>query len=131
MADVSPVNYETPVGQMRALIPDVEQLPNMVDPTKEPEYMFADDHLLSFLTLENNNVKRAAALACETLGTSEALVAKVIKTEDLQTDGAKVMGQFLARARQLRASADDDESEASDVFDVVPYVLFPPQREWR
>jgi len=131
VTDVAPPDYDTAVGQVRALIPDVEQLPNTVDPTADPAYIFTDAHLGSLLATEGGNVKLAAAMACEVLGTSEALIAKVIKTEDLQTDGAKVMGQFLARARQLRSSAVDDETNVADVFEVVPYVLFPPQRELR
>lgn len=131
MADEFPVAYNTPVGQVRALIPDVEQLPNMQSTSLTPEFMFTDEHLQALIAIENGSIKRAAAAACEVLGTSEAIISKVIKTEDLQTDGAKLMGQFLSRAKALRADALREESEGEDVFEVIPYVLFPPQREPR
>lgn len=133
MADQNPIDYTTPVGKVRALIPDVEQLPDTVDPTFEPEFVFSDDILTVYIDLENGNIKRAAAMACEALAVSEALIAKVIKTEDLQTDGSKVAAAMLGRARQLRASANEDDIDnpTDDVFEVVPYVLYPPQQEWR
>jgi hypothetical protein len=127
MTDTVPVDYTTDVGLIRALIPDVELLQDMVDPAVAPSYIFHDPHLQSFLDLEGDSVKRAAALALETLGSSEALVSKVIKTEDLQTDGAKVMAQFLARAKELRAQADADDAvlDGNVVFEVVPYTPYP------
>lgn len=131
MADVFPVAYDTTVGQVRALIPDVEQLPNMQNPAAAAEYLFTDAHLQAFIDIENGNVKRAAALACEALGTSEAIISKVIKTEDLQTDGAKTMGQFINRARMLRLDAQREDEIGEDVFEVIPYVLYPPQLEPR
>lgn len=119
-------DFNTDVGKVRALIPDIELLPV---PDGPDEYIFSDKHIEAFLTV-GGSVLRAAAYACETLGTSEGLISKVIKTEDLQTDGAKLMGQFLARARQLRRDAElYDDSD--DVFTVIPYSLYPPQREPR
>ena len=60
---------------------------------------------------------------------SEALISKVIKTEDLQTDGAKVAMALRAVARDLDDSADnDDDREGAEGFDIVPFYPRPPSR---
>lgn len=124
-------DYATEVGKLRALIPDVEELPNPNDPYGPHSYLFEDAHLEAILSVNNGNLRLAAADACEVLGTSEGYIAKVIKTEDLQTDGAKLMGQFLVRARELRRRAREEEaSEDVDGFDIVPYVVPRPNRRY-
>lgn len=120
-------DFTTDIAKVRALIPDTEEIPNPNAPYSPGAYIFPDQHLQALLDLNNGNIRLAAADACAALGTSEAIIAKVIKTEDLQTDGSKVMAQFLARARDLRAedaaiSADD----AVDGFDIIPYVVPTP-----
>lgn len=115
-------DFTTPVWQVRALIPDIEKVPNPNDPNGNDEYLFVAEHLQALLDLNNGSVRLAAADACEALGTSEGIIAKVIKTEDLQTDGAKLMSAFLARAKQLRARADREEAlDDVDGFDIIPY----------
>ena len=57
----------------------------------------------------------------------QALISKVIKTEDLQTDGAKVANALLGVARDLEQSADrDDERDDNSAFDVIPFYPRPP-----
>lgn len=104
---------------VRYLIPDVEQVD--WEDTGTSSYLFEDEHLSAFLQVNNGNVKRAAADAVDALATSEALISKVIKTEDLQTDGAKVATALLARARQLRDSAQAEEDKPVDIFEIVPF----------
>jgi predicted ATPase len=109
--DVTPPDYSTAIGQVRLLIPDTEQLGDT------PAYLFSDPQIQAFLTLYSNNVKRAAAQAKLVLATSEALINKVIKTYDFQTDGAKLGAELRAQAAELRAEADrDDMDDASDTF---------------
>lgn len=115
--------FDTDVKKVRALIPDIEPVPNPNQPYADPEYMFADLHLQAFLDINNQNIRLAAADALEALGTSEAYIAKVIKTEDLQTDGAKMMGQFLARSRWLRQVASMEANDDPDGFDIVEYAV--------
>jgi len=117
VSDVTPPDYSTAIGQVRLLIPDVEQLDNLADPTASAAYLFNDSQIQAFLTLYSNNVKRAAAQAKLVLATSEALINKVIKTYDFQTDGAKLGAELRAQAAELRAEADrDDMDDASDTF---------------
>jgi hypothetical protein len=109
--DVTPPDYSTAVGQVRLLIPDVEQLGDT------PAYLFSDPQIQAFISLYSNNVKRAAAQAKLVLATSEALINKVIKTYDFQTDGAKLGAELRAQAAELRSEADRDElDDSSDTF---------------
>lgn len=87
------------VGQVRLLINDVGL---------NDAQVFADAEISTFLDLEGGNVKLAAAQALDTIGTNELLVAKVIRTQDLQTDGAKVAAEHRTRAASLRQQAEDD-----------------------
>jgi hypothetical protein len=109
--DVTPPDYSTAIGQVRLLIPDVEQIGDT------PAYLFSDPQVQAFLSLYSDNVKRAAAQAKLVLATSEALINKVIKTYDFQTDGAKLGAELRAQAAELRSEADRDElDDSSDTF---------------
>lgn len=112
--DVTPPDYSTAIGQVRLLIPDTEQLGDT------PAYLFSDPQVQALLALYSNNVKRAAAQAKLVLATSEALINKVIKTYDYQTDGAKLGAELRAQAAELKAEADrDDLDDSSDTFSIV------------
>lgn len=102
------IDYDTPVGQVRLLISD----------TDETEPILDDSHIDGFLKLNGDNVRRAAADALDAIASSEALVSKAIRTQDLQTDGAKVADALRKHADRLRAQADDDEDDGF-VFDIV------------
>ncbi len=105
---------------MRLLVPDVEQLGDLAVPTNPVSYIFSDPQIQAFLTLYSNNVKRAAAQAKLVLATSEALINKVIKTDDLATDGAKLAQELRAQAQMLMAEADKDDLE--DSYDTITIV---------
>lgn len=133
MADnVFPPDYTTELGKLRALIPDVEL--QDYNSENDPEYLFDDAHLNAYLSLYATSlvptarIKRAAADALTAIGVSEALVSKVIKTEDLQTDGAKVANALLAAAARLRKDAQEDEEAAEDEygFAIVDFQPQPP-----
>lgn len=135
MTDISPPDYSSPVGLVRALIPDVEQVDWETDGTTS--YLFTDSHLQALVGLNGGSqndyqswhIKKAAADAIDALATSEALISKVIKTEDLQTDGAKLANALVQRAIQLRRAADDDE-EAADLDTAFTIVDFIPARQF-
>lgn len=128
--DLFPPDYTTAVGQVRLLIPDVEQLDNLADPTAAAAYLFNDSQIQAFLALYSNNVKRAAAQAKLVLATSEALINKVIRTADYTTDGAKLGAELRAQAAELKAEADKDEAE--DSYEEIAIVSFntKPDNSW-
>lgn len=98
----TPFTYDvsTPVGQVRLLLNDI-------DPDTA---VFDDDEITAFLTLEGSVVKRAAAQAIDTNGDNELLASKVLKTQDLATDGSKVQAALHARAEALREQAANEDS---------------------
>lgn len=118
--DITPPDYTTAVGQVRLLIPDVEQLSDLANPANPASYVFNDSQIQAFLSLYTNNVKRAAAQAKLVLATSEALINKVIRTDDLATDGAKLGQELRAQAQMLMAEADKDDTE--DSYDTITIV---------
>ena len=112
------IDYTSPIGQVRVLIPDLRKLEDLRDLRNEPRYLFTDDEILAFLAVNNGNVKRAAADACDAIGMDKALQLLVLKTDDKQTDGAKLLDAIVKRARMLRDQAkEDDENNLS--FDVI------------
>lgn len=112
------IDYTSPIGQVRVLIPDLRKLEDLRDLRNEPRYLFTDDEILAFLAINGGNVKRAAADACDAIGMDKALQLLVLKTDDKQTDGAKLLDAIVKRARMLREQArEDDENNLS--FDVI------------
>lgn len=118
------IDYTSSVGQVRVLIPDLRKLEDLRDLRNEPRYLFTDDEILAFLAINNGNVKLAAADACDAIGMDKSLQLLVLKTDDKQTDGAKLLLAIVGRARQLRAQARDDE-ENNLCFDVVQPTFEP------
>lgn len=112
------IDYTSPIGRVRVLIPDLRKLEDLRDLRNEPRYLFTDDEILAFLAINNGNVKRAAADACDAIGMDKALQLLVLKTDDKQTDGAKLLDAIVKRAKTLREQAkEDDENNLS--FDVI------------
>lgn len=106
------VDYETNIGKVRVLIPDVVE--------DADGYLFSDEQITVLLGLYNDNIKRAAAQAKDILATDTALLLKVLRTDDLSVDGAKTAAELREQAKALRAQADADEaSGAAEYFDVV------------
>ncbi|MFI7113961.1 hypothetical protein ACIBK9_47125 [Nonomuraea sp. NPDC050227] len=108
------IDYTTDRGRVRLLIPDVD----------EANLLLADDQIDAFLSLEGS-VKLAAAQALDAIASSEALVSKAIRTQDLQTDGPKVAAELRARASELRRQVDEgvgDDSVGFDIVDFDPYT---------
>ena len=108
------VNPSLPIGMVRLLITD----------TNESDPLLSDAQITSLLTLEGDNVRLAAAQALDIIATSEVLVSKKIRTQDLQTDGPAVAKELRERAEALRAQADDVLPDGSafglDIVDFDP-----------
>jgi hypothetical protein len=106
------VDPTTSIGLVRLLISD----------TTEADPVFTDTEITAFLTLESTNARLAAAVALETLASNEAMVSKVIRTNDLSTDGTKVAAELRARAALLREQATgSDTTGTAFVMDVVDW----------
>lgn len=118
------------IQRVRDMIPDIEE----VDWEDEgmPSTLFTDAQIETYLAVNRDNIKRAAAPALRALAVSEAVISKVIRTEDLQTDGAKTAQALLTAARDLERSADQDEDrEGFDFFEISRFRPRPPNFGWR
>ena len=103
---------------IRNAIPDTEE----VFGPSENETMFSDDELQDFFTLGSSSTLRAIAHASMAIGSSEALISKIIRTQDLQTNGAQLAESFYKRADRLFDQADkEDEKLNSEFFEIIDY----------
>lgn len=129
MADTTPPDYTTPVGQVRALIADV------TDP-----YTLSDALIETFLVLSKGNIKRAAAQAYLTIAGSTVLLLKYIKTDDLLVDGTKVSAELRQLADDLKEEAAADDASEQEFFSLtfptagcgrcLEYTEFPTIKPW-
>jgi len=117
------VDPSTDIGLVRLLCTDLD----------ESAPLFLDTQIDAFLTAEGGTIKLAAALALETIATSEALVSKKMTTsEGITTDGPAVAKSLLDRAAQLRAQAAAELAvtvEADDGYG-LDIVDFDPRSWW-
>ncbi len=116
----------TDIELVRTLIPDTEAI---FGPS-ENETLFSDGDITNYLTV-GGNVLRAAGLAVYAIATSEALISKVIRTQDLQTDGAKVAEALMTKAKALMDRADVEDVQGLSYFDIIDYgegwSIYPPE----
>ena len=124
-----PVAFDTNVGRVRLLIPDIEERSDPRDLRLPPSYLFTDEQIQAFLDINNGNVKRAAADAVRVIATTQSLLLKVLSTDDKSTDGAKLGAELRAQAKRLTDEADaDDKRDIS--FDIAPWTPQPRDYAW-
>ena len=98
-------------GRVRLLVADT----NDADATLQ---IFTDAEIDAFLDLNDQAVLLAAAMAAESIASSELFIQKVIQTLDLKTDGAATAREWRMKAREWR-----EVYEASgDVIDIAEMV---------
>lgn len=86
--------------------------------------IFTDAEMDAFMSLEDSNIKRSAALALETIARNQVLVLKVIRLLEIQTDGASVARELRMQADNLRAQALADEARTDGgAFDWAEMVV--------
>lgn len=110
MADTTPPDYATPIGQVRLLITD----------TAEP-YVYSDDQIEAFLAMSGDSVNRAAAAAALNIAFNTVLLLKYVKTDDLLVDGPKVSAELRQLAERLIAAAENEELADAEFM----YVTYP------
>ncbi|ASX99255.1 hypothetical protein SEA_MOLIVIA_31 [Arthrobacter phage Molivia] len=106
---IYPPNYQTPVGQVRSLIPDIKKYDDPENPLADAAYIFEDDQIQAFLAVNGDKVKLAAAQAIDALAINEAYISKKIRTEDLSTDGPAVADAMRKGADALRRQQRDED----------------------
>jgi hypothetical protein len=111
----SPVDYDTDIGKVRALLGDTVAT-NVIGGVGEYMY-FGDDEIAAFLTMYGDNVKLAAARCLETISMSQALLLKSWSSDDLTVNGDRIAESLRKLAAQLREEALSDES--SEYFNMI------------
>jgi hypothetical protein len=101
-----------PVGQIRLLIPDRDS----------DTAFFEDEELTAILAFEGNDVRRAAAMALETMASNEAYVMKAVRILGLTTNGHQTAQALMNRAQTLRAQAEFADAAAGEGFDWIEQV---------
>jgi len=92
----------------------------LINDVREDGHVFEDEEINAFLDLANGAVLIAAAQALDTIADDEALTSKVIRTQDVQTDGTKVADSLRKRAQSLRDQHAATVADADDgYFDIV------------
>lgn len=114
MTDIIPIDYTTPLGQVRLLVPD----------TDVTDFLFSDVQITTLLSLFDANVKMAAAQAKDIIAADTVMLLKVIKTDDLQVDGQKVAAELREQAKSLRELVDIEDSN------LMTFVYPPADRLW-
>lgn len=87
------------------------------DPSKR---LLSDQQVEALLEANSWSVYRTAAEALRIIATSEVLVSKVIRTQDLQTSGDRVAERLQSLANSYDAKADDEEIESDGAIHFIP-----------
>lgn len=96
-----------------ALVDDVRLLTADLDPASP---VLTDDQYVKLLRLYSGDTRRAGARALRIMAASEVLISKVIKTQDLSTDGRAVSAELRALADQLDAEAVEADAVAGGSY---------------
>lgn len=100
---------------IRTLIPDTE---TVFDGTT----LFTDTEIGHYYTAGRGSVLRAAGFAVLAIATSEAIISKVIRTQDLQTNGATLAEALRKQAETFFKRADaEDAIDGGFYFEIVDF----------
>ena len=108
------IDLTSDLGRIRLLTADLN----------EGALLLTDEHLRGYLDLNEGNVYRAAADALDAMATSDVLLSRKIRTQDLSTDGPAVAADLRKQAAVLRARAAAAEEAEADGFEVIPFLPY-------
>lgn len=102
------LDFDTPEGKVRLKISDFD----------EANLIFTDSQIKGYLSLNDSNVSFASADALDAIATTELLLSKKIRTQDLSTDGPSVAKELRELAKRIR---EDEKQALNDgFFDFIP-----------
>jgi hypothetical protein len=127
MANIYPPQYDTPLGQLRALLFQTQQYPDPANPEAPADYLISDDQLSAYIAINGDKLYSAAVDALLAIATNESLISKKIRTEDLSTDGPAVAAELRRTAETYRLKQKElDEAEDSlEAFEIVDFTEYP------
>lgn len=104
---------------VRDLVPDDAAIfgPN------EDEYLFSDDQISRVHDgVGKGSILRTVGLLCISVGNSEAIINKIIKTQDLSTNGSALQDTWGKRGEYYIGLADAEDNALADAyFKIVDY----------
>lgn len=104
------------IRAVRLLIPDTDPIYG----ENEDEYMFEDSDIEIYLGLGKGSPLWAAGLASLAVGGSEALILKVTRNYETETDGAKLMKEWSAKGALLIEQAKSDIADGDvGIFEIA------------
>ena len=124
-----PVAFNTNVGRVRLLIPDIEERSarRPLRPPRSPP--FPGDQIQAFLVLHSYHVQPTPPDALRVIATTQSLLLKVLSTDDKSTDGAKLGAELRAQSKRLMDEADSDDKR--DIgFDIAEWTPQPRDYAW-
>lgn len=86
------------------------------------QYLFSEQTIEGWLELTGNNPYAAAANACRALAVDQAYLLKVVRTDDLQVNGALVAAELRLLAENLDSQAAAYEDGQEDAFEVIEWL---------
>lgn len=127
MANIWPPQYNTPLGQLRALLFQTERYKDPANPEAPADYLVSDDQLSAYIAINGDKLYGAAADALLALASNEALVSKKIRTEDLSTDGPAVAAELRRTAAEFKIKQNDldESSDSLEAFEIVDFYETP------
>lgn len=78
------------------------------------DFLYTDEEIEAFLTINGGDVRRAAAEVLRAMAANEAMVQKVITFLQLKTDGRATAEALLKAAESLDARAAKAEAEGEE-----------------
>jgi hypothetical protein len=102
---------------------DLDACRLIIGDTDEDHVLFSDAEISTFLAMESNDVRYAAAAALDSIASSQARILKVTRLMDLSVDGVAVAKALREHAKQLRADSDGDGA-----FEIAQQVFTPSGR---
>ena len=97
-------------------MPDADELAELVDDVRllisdldTANQLFTDDEIQRFLALRQHDPTLAAATALRAIAGNEAQLLKVMRLQDIQTDGAALSRELRQLADAFERQADEDE----------------------
>ena len=104
------------IAAVRIMIPDAEAV---YGPASN-EYLFTDDEIKLFLTVGQGNAMWAAGLAMIAVGNSEAMVGKVIRNYETETDASKLQREWrMAGDALVKAGREEVARGEVGIFEIV------------
>jgi hypothetical protein len=108
------IDYTTDVGKIRLMITD----------TDESDFIFTDDQINAFLSIEDDVLECGAALALETIASQQVLTDKYLSIGDISLNGVAPAENLMKRAAGLRRGVGASSVSSVQIVDASdPYNI--------